>query len=228
MTHALLLSGGGRYADPWHPFRETSAEVAGLLETEGMTVEITDDVDAALASLSGGSPDLLVVNVGLPRDGEPSPGSAAAREGLHRWARSGAPLLALHSSSTSFTDSPVWETALGGRWVRGTTMHPDYGPAQVLLEGPLLTGVPDFTVDDERYSRLRTAADVLVHARHLHDGILHPLIWSHERASPAGRARTFYDALGHDATSYSVPEHREVLRRGVSWLLGRPVENAPI
>jgi hypothetical protein len=30
-SKALLLSGVGRYADPWHPFAETSAALAGLL-----------------------------------------------------------------------------------------------------------------------------------------------------------------------------------------------------
>ena len=98
-------------------------------------------------------------------------------------------------------------------------MHPEYGPARILLEGPLLADLPDFTVDDERYTRLRTAEDVQVHARHLHDGILHPLVWSRERRVSGGTTRTFYDALGHDAASYAVQEHRDVLRRGVSWLL---------
>ncbi|KNC18524.1 hypothetical protein AC792_11710 [Arthrobacter sp. RIT-PI-e] len=223
MTRALFLSGGGRYADPWHPFPETSAEVTGILEAEGIDVHLTEDVDAALETLaSGPPPELLVVNVGSPRDGGSSPGTAAAREGLRRWAHlGGGALLALHSSSTSFTDSPDWETALGGRWVRGTTMHPEYGPARILLEAPLLAGLPDFTVDDERYTRLRTAEDVLVHARHVHDGVLHPLVWSRERRMPGGSARTFYDALGHDAASYTEQVHREVLRRGGSWLLRR-------
>jgi hypothetical protein len=76
---ALLLSGTGRYADPWHPFAETSAALAGLLREQGFGVEMADDVDAALARLAAPDgpadadlPDLLVVNVGLPRDGRPA------------------------------------------------------------------------------------------------------------------------------------------------------------
>ena len=225
MTTALLLSGTGRYSDPWHPFAETSAAVAGLLRDQGLTVDMADDVDTTLESFQDpvAWPDLLVVNVGLPRDGGSSPGTDAAHAGLDAWVAGGKPLLSLHSSSTSFVDSESWEKAIGGRWVRGASMHPEYGAAHILLDGSFPVGVPDFTVDDERYSWLRTSPDVVVHARHEHEGHLHPLIWSLERTVERGAgtatARSFYDALGHDAASYSSPEHRELLTRAVNWLL---------
>lgn len=216
---ALFLSGTGRYADPWHPFAETSAALAALLEEAGFDVETADDVDAALEGLVTESawPDVLAVNVGLPRDGGASPGTAAASRGLDAWVSGGRPILASHVSSTSFVDSPAWEEALGGRWVRGTSMHPDYGTARILVDpgsGPVAAGIPDFEVSDERYSWLRVNPSVTVHARHWHDGTLHPVAWSHLR----GQARTFYDALGHDAASFESPEHRELLRRGIAWL----------
>jgi hypothetical protein len=50
---ALVLSGGGRYADPWHPFAETSGALAGILGESGFGVEIADGVDAALAGHAG-------------------------------------------------------------------------------------------------------------------------------------------------------------------------------
>ena len=216
---ALLLSGTGRYADPWHPFPETSAAIASLLREAGLQVEVADDVDTALEGLGTSQPlpDLLVVNVGQPRDGGTSPGTPAATLGLETWAAAGRPLLAFHVSSTSFVDSPVWEETLGGSWLRGTTMHPDYGRAKVLMDpqsGELAAGIPDFEVLDERYSWLRTLPGITVHARHEHEGTLHPLVWSYERGG-----RTFYDALGHDSASFDSAEHQELLKRGVSWLL---------
>lgn len=224
---ALLLSGEGRYADPWHPFAETSAALAGLLRESGFDVEIPADVDSALEELAGTVdthlPDLLAVNVGLPRDGRPSPGTRAAAAGLVRWLGSGRPMLVSHSSSTSFVDCPEWESGLGGRWVRGTSMHPDYGPATVRIRpesGPVVAGMQDFTLPDERYSWLRTAPGNTVHATHTHEGTEHPLVWSLLRQSSDGHpaGRTFYDALGHDSASYDSPEHRELLRRALSWL----------
>jgi uncharacterized protein len=227
----LLLSGVGRYADPWHPFAETSSALAGLLRESGYDVERPADVDTALAGLARADeadlPDLLVVNVGLPRDGRPSPGTPDAAAGLARWLNSPRPLLVSHVSSTSFVDLPDWEDGLGGRWVRGTSMHPEYGPAAIHIRpesGPLVAGIPDFKLLDERYSWLRTAPGITIHATHTHEDAEHPVMWSFERAterSTPGKAaagRTFYDALGHDAASYESAEHRELIRRAISWL----------
>jgi hypothetical protein len=231
---ALLLSGTGRYADPWHPFAETSGALAGLLREVGFGVEMADDVDAALAGLAAqggtapgrpahggpagtGLPDLLVVNVGLPRDDLPSPGTPDASAGLRHWLADGRPMLVSHVSSTSFSDSPEWAEALGGRWIRGTSMHPDYGPAAIHVHpetGPLVEGITDFKLLDERYSYLETAPAITVHATHTHEGLEHPVMWSLDRRP----GRTFYDALGHDAASFQSPEHREILLRAIAWL----------
>lgn len=227
----LLLSGVGRYADPWHPFAETSTALAGLLREAGYDVDLPTDLDAALAGLARADeadlPDLLVVNVGLPRDGLPSPATPAAAAGLTRWLNSARPLLASHVSATSFMDLPEWEDGLGGRWVRGTSMHPEYGPAAIHIlpdSGPLVAGIPDFKLLDERYSWLRTTPGINIHATHTHEDAEHPVVWSFERpvsgSEPAGR--TFYDALGHDAASYESAEHRELLRRAISWLALAP------
>lgn len=220
---ALLLTGVGRYADPWHPFSETTAALEKLLKDAGFAVETPADVDGALEKAADGlQPSLLAVNVGLPRDGNPSPGSAQAKAGLQRLLAQGVPLLASHVSSTSFLDLPQWEEALGGRWSRGTSMHPNYGPAQIKVNtasGHLVQGIPDFELLDERYSYLRTSPNITVHATHHHDGVDHPVIWSMTRA---GGGRTFYDGLGHDAASYTSTEHRELLTRAINWLTREP------
>ncbi|MDQ0662663.1 type 1 glutamine amidotransferase [Arthrobacter ulcerisalmonis] len=191
---ALLLTGEGRYADPWHPFPDTSGALAGLLREAGFAVVISGDVDEALADLAHADnvdlPSLLAVNVGLPRDGRPSPGTPEGSAGLARWLGSDRPLLVTHSSSTSFADLPAWEEGLGGRWVRGTSMHPDYGPAAVSVlraSGAVVAGIPDFVLPDERYSYLSTCPDITVHATHSHEGRDHPLMWSFERLPAGGR-----------------------------------------
>lgn len=47
-----VISGSGRYADPWHPFAETSQRIAGILRDAGHDVTVSDDVDARLAALA--------------------------------------------------------------------------------------------------------------------------------------------------------------------------------
>jgi uncharacterized protein len=227
--HALLLSGSGRYADPWHPFAATSAQVAEVLEGAGIATTVTDDVDGALAQLPTTAPDLLVVNVGAPDGPAPEGGDhapvdpavdASARDGLLAHLAAGRPLLALHVSSTSLHFVPEWEAILGGIWVRSTTMHPDYDRAHIHVETdahPIVAGIRDFDTDDERYSYLRVEEGMRGLAWHEHDGIRHPLLWTHAYG-PAG---VVYDALGHDAASYASPERREILARSARWLLGR-------
>ena len=217
---ALILSGGGRYADPWHPFTKTSARLEELLRGQGLDVEVSEEVDARMAALTTDDPDLLVLNVGDPaHTGTPDPeAEARGRVGLLAHLERGRPLLVSHVTSTSLRGVPEWEAILGGVWVRGTTFHPDYGPARIHVHAdrsPIVAGLDDFSVTDERYTDLRVQPDVLALASHEHDGTEHPLMWEREY----GPATIFYDALGHDAASYDAETHREILRRAVRRLV---------
>lgn len=213
MTRVLILSGGGDLVDPWHPFAETSALLRDIIAAPGREVELT----TSLARLEDPDADLVVVNAGNAE--QPTPGDARAIAGLDAWLRRGGALLALHVSSTAFPDVDAWESIIGARWVRGTTMHPDQDLADIRVDTdahPLVAGVRDFAVWDERYTHLRVAPDVRGLAWHEHEGVEHPLLWAREH----GGARVVYDALGHDAASYESPEHRAIIANAAGWLLG--------
>ncbi|HET7822223.1 MAG TPA: ThuA domain-containing protein [Ornithinibacter sp.] len=225
---ALLISGAGRYADPWHPFARTSAAIAEILTEAGLDVRIAEDVDDALAGLAESAPALLILNIGDPAG--PRPGDVTdevpdtarderSRSGLLAHLAAGRPLLAFHVSSTSLGYVPEWESVLGGIWVPGTTMHPDQGDAWIEVDTdahPIVTGVADFEVHDERYSWMRVSPEVSRLAWHEHDGERHPLLWTHEY----GSARVVYDALGHDERSYLSAPRRTLVSRSARWLLG--------
>src|SRR5699024_2625652 len=76
---ALVISGVGRYADPWHDFAGTSQRLAELLGGMGL--------DAEVATLGTEEPpadpvDLLVVNAGggsTPREVEDTPDRKSTR-----------------------------------------------------------------------------------------------------------------------------------------------------
>ena len=230
----VVVSGSGRYSDPWHPFPVTSARVADVLAQAGHDVEISDDVDARLSSLSHDDDvDLLVLNIGAGTTPEQraavqnadereiaqlSDTDAATRDGLLAYLERGRPLLALHVTSTTFGYMPEWESILGGIWVRGTSMHPPYSLARIEVATdahPIVAGVRGFDVHDERYSHLRVSPEVSELAWHEYEGRRHPVIWAHE----TGGSRVVYDALGHDAAGYDPPEHRAILTRAADWLL---------
>lgn len=226
-SRVLLLSGAGRYSDPWHPFAQTSARVAEVLREAGLDVTVSEDVDAALARLGADAPELLVVNIGaadgplalgVPAAPQDPARDAAARDGLLAHLGAGRPVLALHVSATSLGFVPEWEGILGGIWVRGTTMHPDYDRARIHVETdahPIVAGIRDFDTDDERYSWMRVDPAVRALAWQEHQGVQHPLLWTHEyQGTPV-----VYDALGHDGASYDSAESRELVARSARWLL---------
>ena len=230
---AVVLSGTGRFADQWHPFAETSARLAAIAQAAGFAAEVASP-DERLADLSDAQ--LVVVNIGAPSAADPGR-DVAGRRGLLDYLKRGGPALILHVSATSLPAVPEWESVIGGIWVRGTTMHPDYGLARVHVgpgRHPIVAGLGDFELLDERYSYLRVARDVVPLATHEHDGIEHPLLWARTwpapapdaaaapRAAAAGTsgARIVYDALGHDGRSYDSPEHVQILRRAIRWLAG--------
>src|SRR4051794_14661330 len=199
-ARALLISGAGRYADPWHPFARTSAAVAEIVTDGGLAVEVAEDVDGALTELAESAPDLLIVNIGDPAGPSLQTADADApdpardersRSGLLAHLAAGRPLLALHVSSTSLGYVPEWESILGGAWVPGTTMHPELGVAHIEVDTdvhPIVAGVADFAVRDERYSWMRISPQVRRLAWHQHEGVRHPLLWTHEY----GGARVVY------------------------------------
>lgn len=223
MTRALLLSGTGAYADPWHDFVTTSARIADTISGLGLEVDTDEDLEGGLAGLVDPArhPDLVVVNAGNPESNGLTPATAAAsRQGLVSYLAAGGPILAVHAAANTLPDVEEWEAAIGGRWVRGTSTHPPLDRTTIRVRAdahPIVAGFDDFAVHDERYSRLRTAADIVVLADHDWEGQVHPLYWARESAG----VRAVYDGLGHGIESYDCAARRELLERSVRWLVGR-------
>ena len=217
MASVLIVSGSGAYADPWHPFADTSARLAALFESRGQRVRVDSEVESAL--LNVGSEQLVVINIGNPTS---PPAEATMIEIEHALAvhlAGGGGLLAVHVSATSFTTMPRWPEIMGGHWVRGTSMHPPLDLARIHLHAgahPVAGDGDDFEVLDERYSYLEVRDDVTVIGDHVHDDVVHPMIWAREH----GAGRVVYDGLGHDTRSYDSADHRALLERALDWLVG--------
>lgn len=214
---ALIASGTGRYADPWHPFPDTSPLLAGILEEAGFTVAIDDDIDAAMTRLDG--VDLLVVNAGDPwRDTkERLPADSHSIVGLRGALTRGMGVLALHCAVSSLRDYPDWAAAVGGMWVPGLSWHPEAGMTTITpaAEADGLLTAP-FEVFDERYCGLQRIGHSRPVAEHEGATSPEPTVWVREY----GGARIAVDVLGHDARSYDSEGHRELLRRLALWAAG--------
>jgi len=214
MPRSLVLSGGGKFADPWHRFARTSARLADLLWSLGHQVEVTDFVSDRVADLTHF--DLIVVNAANGPGLSPAE-QDAARGGLRAALDRGVGVLAVHVGVGALLRLPQWEAVTGAAWVEGQSGHPPLGPARVQTHQdrhPIMSAVPDFDVTDERYTGLRLAPGLVPLATHRHQGRQYPLVWARE----LGPTRVVADALGHDTRSYDSAGHRRLLTRAVQWL----------
>jgi hypothetical protein len=233
MAEALVLSGAGRYADPWHPFGRTSLRLASLATEAGYGVSITEEIDQALSVMT--SLDLLIVNAGDPwrlvaggrrREHLDRDQLAAGEERLRTAIESGLAVLAVHQAVSSLRDYPSFRSLIGCAWEPGVTWHPPLGEAEVrLVPGhPAVRGLADFRLDDERYVDLYYREPPEPFAWHEEAGRRHPLAWSHE----VGDARVVIDLLGHDERSYDAPEHCQLLVQAMRWQCGGPAPTDPV
>lgn len=209
-----MVSGGGRFGDPWHPFAETSAALSAVLRDRGYTVEVSEDADTGLASLiTEPLPSLLVMNIGWYG---PERLTEAATEGLTVALRAGLPTLLAHSTLTAFPDWPLWREIAGGGWIRGTTFHPDYGQGVALAQPDhaLTAGLTELNITDERYTRMWVDDSSAVFLAHEEEGDTHPLAWTRRW----GGSPIVADALGHDADSYRAAGRITLLERELDWL----------
>jgi hypothetical protein len=211
MARSLILSGGGEYRDPWHPFAATSERLAGLLAALGHEVEVSELVADRVADLRGW--DLVVVNAAAGPESDTSATTAGLRAALDR----GAGVLAVHVGACTLLRLPAWESVTGAAWISGRSTHPKAGPGQIITypgRHPICATVTDFDIVDERYAYLRTAPDIVPLAAHEHEGELQPVLW----ARVLGRSRVVTDVLGHDERSYDSAAHRELISRAAQWL----------
>jgi type 1 glutamine amidotransferase len=215
---AVIASGAGRYADPWHLFHHTSARIAEILEDDGWHVRVVDDPERALGSLEDAA--LLVVNAGDPwRGGDAGRGAdpeveAALNAAIDR----GVGLISIHYALASMRDYPRWREAIGGEWDEGTSWHPPIGDLVVpVVDGdhPVTAGVSQIAVHDELYTDLAVDPDVHVLVAHDRDAASHPLVWVRE--SPTRAVAT---AFGHDERSFDSDSHRMLLRNAARWAGG--------
>ncbi|MCS5497457.1 ThuA domain-containing protein [Cnuibacter physcomitrellae] len=208
MTRAVLFSGGEDYTDPWHPFAETSAVIADVLRAAGFRVLTVMDVGEVGVVLQ--DDDLLVVNAGGGQQAHPKDDELLAVLAGH----SGG-ILAFHVAATLLPSSTSWEQRLGGRWIRGRTMHPARGDVRLIRDADVddedLPAIID-TVD-EAYSWLRVGSAARVMYRHDYAGEMHPVVWTNVDSG----VRAAYCALGHDVEAFDSPAVRALVASLARW-----------
>jgi type 1 glutamine amidotransferase len=215
----LILSGG-----PFHNFDTTSRVVAEILALEGISSDITDDVETGLAAAA--SYDIVTLNLLRWRMLEPwfdeergrwaMSLSTAGRDAFEAHLARGRGLLALHTATVCFDDWTSWGDLVGAHWDWERSSHPPPRPSTIRVrtgEHPIVDGVSDFEVVDEIYSYLN-CREVTPLMTSMRRGEEQPLLW----VRPSGGGHVVYDALGHDERSIGHPCQAAIIRQSAAWL----------
>ena len=230
VARVLIFSGAGRYADPWHPFEETTPALASVVEELGHEVVVDRSTPQAFDALD--AVDLVIVNSGGGDPAArptPTPEWAQAHARLGAYLDAGGVLLGTHTAAAAFPDWSEWTPRFGGAWLRGTSFHPERNyalfeatpafAAHPLFAGieppvglPALAGVPSVLCYDERYSAMVLGPDARPH-------LVHETGEKTEVCGWLSGERIIYDGLGHNARSYESATRRRLLANEVSHLL---------
>jgi len=138
--------------------------------------------------------------------------SGEALDMLTNFVEHGGGCLAIHAASASFKKEAGYERFLGGKFIshdviQNFTVTPD-------TSSPIFGNVSPFNVTDELYIH-RFSREVTVHAVADNNGTPEPVIWTKTR----GKGRICYFSLGHTSTSADHSAFKEIIRRGITWVI---------
>lgn len=205
MPIRTLLLGG--MTTGFHQFWINGPALRDVLAAHGCEVYMSEDLEVLASPGLTAAYDLLV-NLTTGRRLTP-----AQEAGLLGFVRGGRGLCGIHNATDTFKDSAAYISAIGGRFLH----HPpqlDIEVEFVDADHPVTRGLPAFRLRDELYIMEWDPGRVhLLAETRSHEGRAVPLAWVREE----GAGRVFYLSLGHNRSTYDVPEFREWVGRGARW-----------
>ncbi|MBS0000568.1 MAG: ThuA domain-containing protein [Cyclobacteriaceae bacterium] len=226
---ALILTGSDHPAHQWEqtvPVLKSALESGGRIHAD-ISRNINDLFQYDLRDY-----DFLAFYYANWED--PDPLWEGSKKALIEYVNSGGSLMFVHFANGAFHESlpgaeasdwpeyrkfcrRVWDHSAG-------SSHDKYGTFEVRIvdkDHELTSGIGNFEVTDELYYNQagEEPIHVLMSATSLDTGKEEPLAWVYELNTPGGRnVRVFQTVLGHDSTTFKVPEFEQVLNRTALWL----------
>lgn len=176
-----------------------------LRKSHGQRLRVTGRIEA-LESISPSAYSAVVLYYHRPSI------SPAALDALENFNRSGGGILAIHSASASFNDSPGYFELLGGRFDH-------HGPVQEFQVDPTETrggffnSIGNFSVRDELYRHEWDSGNQVHFATWIGEQ-MEPVVWT--RVNQLGRV--CYLSLGHTSQTMRQPDVQKIIERGLAWV----------
>jgi uncharacterized protein len=208
----VLIVGNGPDAD-WHPLEPARAQIAGILGEE-FILESSLDYDE-FARLEPARYPVCISYTDCWRE-DLTPAQIA---GLISYTVRGGSLLVIHNGISLHRSYEVLQM-MGAKF----TGHPPYQtlPYYGVAEGhPLLTGVEDFTLDEEPYMfEFDPFTKKTVFLEYAFEGGRYPAGWE----QTYGLGKVIYLQPGHHAPSFEPEAYRRLVRNSVRWAAGQSVD----
>lgn len=214
MSSAVIVKGGWKGHEP----EEVSEIFKNLLEKEGFTVDVFDNLDIFEDLDYLKTRDLIVpvwtmgvIESSQVKNVMEAVGAGTGIAGCHG------------GMCDAFRNSTEWQFLTGGQWVS----HPGGDDVEYMVNiktgsSPITEGINDFKVVSEQYYvHIDPCIEVLATTRfpsvkwyNSSNGEVDvPVIWTKRW----GHGRVFYSSLGHHADVFDIPEAYETMRRGMLW-----------
>jgi uncharacterized protein len=209
---ALFVWGGWEGHEP----KQCVDIFAPWLESQGFKVEISNTLDAYKDLEKLKSLDLIVQ---VYTQGTITP---EQESNLEAAVKSGVGLAGWHGGlADSFRSNVEYEFMVGGQWVAHPGGIVDYEVDIAKPGDPIVKGLkPRFYMKSEQYYMQVDPLDEVLATTTFSGqyapwtkGVVMPVVWKKHY----GKGRVFYTSLGHVAADFSVPEAREIVKRGLLW-----------
>jgi type 1 glutamine amidotransferase len=178
----------------------------GKLRDQGHEVVTSDTLDTYLDADLLGRADLIVQCWTM--------GTITAEQvaGLAAAVRAGTGLAGWHGGIIdAFRASPDYQLMTGGQFVHHPPQFVTYDVTPV-SQHPVVAGTGRFTVHTELYT-VHVDPAIEVHAVTDVGGVAVPVVWT----TRFGAGRVFVSTVGHELKDLEVPEHDEIIMRGLAW-----------
>lgn len=211
MKNALLVWGGWDGHEP-----KACVEImAEVLRNEGYHVEIADTLDVFLDEKLMKSLNLVTPCWTM---GQISPEQS---RGLLDAVKSGVGIAGWHGGMCdAFRNCTEYQFMTGGQWVEHPGGIIDYTIEITQPDDPIVKGIGHFKMHSEQYYLLvdpgnEVLATTTFSGEHYPwiKGTVMPQVWKRMY----GNGKVFYNALGHVAKDFDVPQVKEIMRRGMLW-----------